>query len=111
MRLGQLDVGQLSLPFETPPMSSSGLTHGCPARFVLEGVHGIDSTRFQVVANQPDAKRNQSRAASEYRFSCASEACSLGDGRSACGRIRSGPGPASGDDEVAPDRDALWAAF
>src|ERR1700682_2011616 len=36
--------------------SRPGLSHGCPARVVLEGVHGIDSTRFQVVANQLDAK-------------------------------------------------------
>src|SRR5262249_13735684 len=31
--------------------SSPGLTHERPARFVLEEAHGIDSTRFQLVAN------------------------------------------------------------
>jgi hypothetical protein len=30
--------------------------HERPARFVLEGVHGIDSTRFQLVANHLDTK-------------------------------------------------------
>jgi hypothetical protein len=33
-----------------------GRAHKCPARFVLEGVHGIDSTRFQLVANHLDTK-------------------------------------------------------
>jgi len=33
------------------------LFHERPARFVLEEVHGIDSTHFQKVANQLDAKR------------------------------------------------------
>lgn len=37
-------------------MSSSALLHGCPARFVLEEVHGIDSTAFQLVANHLDTK-------------------------------------------------------
>jgi hypothetical protein len=31
--------------------------HGCPARFVLEGVHGIDSIQFQLVTNHLDTKR------------------------------------------------------
>jgi hypothetical protein len=38
---------------------------GCPARFVLEKAHGIDSSRFQKVANRLDTKRGQRRAASE----------------------------------------------
>ena len=38
------------------PPSCPALCHGRPARFVLEGVHGIDSTRFQKVANQLDSK-------------------------------------------------------
>ena len=38
------------------PLSSPGLTHGCPARFVLEEVHGVDSTWFQLVANHLDTK-------------------------------------------------------
>jgi hypothetical protein len=29
------------------PPSCPALCHGCPARFVLDGAHGIDSTRFQ----------------------------------------------------------------
>jgi IS4 transposase len=33
-----------------------GLSHGCPARVMLEGVHGIDSTRLQVVTNHLDTK-------------------------------------------------------
>jgi hypothetical protein len=33
------------------------LTHGCPARFLLEKVHGIDSASVQVVANHLDTKR------------------------------------------------------
>jgi hypothetical protein len=32
------------------------LTHERPARFVLDEVHGIDSTRFQLVANHLDTK-------------------------------------------------------
>ena len=36
-----------------------GLTHERPARFVLEGVHGIDSIRFQLVANHLDSKGGQ----------------------------------------------------
>jgi hypothetical protein len=53
--------------------------HGRPARFVLDEVHGIDSTRFQKVANQLDTRKDQGRAAPEYRFSWGSEADSLGD--------------------------------
>jgi ABC transporter substrate binding protein len=49
--------------------SLPGLTHKCPARFVLDEVHGIDSTRFQLVTNHLDPRRDQSSAASEYRFS------------------------------------------
>jgi Transposase DDE domain/Domain of unknown function (DUF4372) len=33
-----------------------GLTHGCLARSMLEEAHGIDSTRFQLVANHLDTK-------------------------------------------------------
>jgi Transposase DDE domain/Domain of unknown function (DUF4372) len=33
------------------------LGHGCPAQFVLDGAHGIDSSRFQKVANQLDRER------------------------------------------------------
>jgi hypothetical protein len=36
---------------------------------MLEEVHGIDSSRFQLVTNHLDRKRDQRRAASEYRFS------------------------------------------
>ena len=55
-----------------------GQAHECPARFVLEDVHGIDSIRFQVVANHLDTKKDQHRAAPEYRFSWPSEAYSVG---------------------------------
>src|ERR1700693_3358834 len=65
--------------------SLRGLTHERPARFVLEEAHGIDSTRFQLVTNHLDTKRDQRRAASEYRFSWTSEAYSVVDARSACG--------------------------
>jgi IS4 transposase len=34
-----------------------GLSHGCPAWFVLERAHGIDSAHFQLVANHLDSKR------------------------------------------------------
>jgi hypothetical protein len=33
------------------------LTHGCPVRFVLEGAHGIDSSRVQKVSNHLDTNR------------------------------------------------------
>ena len=46
-----------------------GQAHGCPARFVLEGVRGIDSTQFQEFANQLDRRKDQRRVAPEYRFS------------------------------------------
>jgi hypothetical protein len=49
--------------------SCPDLIHECPARFVLEEVHGIDSTRFQKVSNHLDTKKDQRRAAPEYRFS------------------------------------------
>jgi hypothetical protein len=39
--------------------------HKRPARIVLEEVHGIDSTHFQKVANQLDAKEDQGRATPE----------------------------------------------
>jgi hypothetical protein len=41
----------------THPSSWPGSSHGCPARFLLEGVHGVDSTSFQLVANHLDTKR------------------------------------------------------
>src|SRR3977135_3121308 len=65
-----------------------GQAHWCPARFVLDEVHGIDSIGFQLVANHLDTKRDQRRAAPEYRFSWDTEACSVGARRSACGEIR-----------------------
>ncbi len=37
-------------------MSCPDLFHGCPAQIVLDGAHGIDSTRFQVVTNHLDTK-------------------------------------------------------
>src|SRR5215510_9642030 len=52
--------------------------HKCPARFVLEEVHGVDSTRFQKVSNQLDTRKEQGRATPEYRFPWDSEACSVG---------------------------------
>jgi hypothetical protein len=51
------------------PASWPGLSHERPARSVLEVVHGIDSIRFQVVANHLNMNGDQSRAAPEYRFS------------------------------------------
>ena len=42
-----------------------GLTHGCPVHFVLEEVHGIDSSRFQKVSKRLDTKEDQRRAASK----------------------------------------------
>src|SRR5258707_4461717 len=36
--------------------SCPGLSHECPARFVLEEVHGIDSIQFQLVTNHLDTK-------------------------------------------------------
>jgi hypothetical protein len=54
------------------------LSHERPAQFVLEEVHGIDSSRFQKVSNRLDTKKDQSRAAPEYRFSWDSKARSLG---------------------------------
>src|SRR5215470_20056776 len=67
------------------PSSLPGLTHGCPARIVLDGVHDVDSTRFQEFANQLDTRKDQRRAASEYRFPWAPEAYSVGVARSTCG--------------------------
>jgi len=48
---------------------------------VLEVAHGIDSTRFQLVANHLDSKKDQRRAAPEYRFPWVSEAYSVVDFR------------------------------
>jgi hypothetical protein len=39
-------------------LSWPGLTHGCPARFLLVEVHGIDSASVQLVTNHLDRKRN-----------------------------------------------------
>jgi hypothetical protein len=75
------DITGLSCPIEL---------HGCPARFVLEGVHGIDSTRVPEVCESLDTRKDQSRAAPEYRLSRRSKACSVGAVRYACGRIRGG---------------------
>src|SRR6266704_1365884 len=58
--------------------SCPALCHKCPARFVLEEVHGVDSTRFQKVSNQLDTRKDQGRAMPEYRFPWDSEACSVG---------------------------------
>ncbi len=91
------------------PHGWPGQAHGCPARFVLEGVHGIDSTRFQLVANHLDTRGDQSRAAPEYRFSWTSEADSVGDPRSACGATRCRSGSARLEDQVSSDRDAVRA--
>ena len=59
--------------------SCPGLSHECPARFVLEEVHGIDSIQFQLVTNHLDPRKDQGRAASDYRFSGTSEAYSVAD--------------------------------
>src|SRR5712664_262558 len=63
------EVVKLCLESRCRHSSCPGLTHRWPARFVLEGVHGIDSIRFQLVTNHLDSKGDQSRAASEYRLS------------------------------------------
>jgi len=47
------------------PVQSRGRpeqVHGCPARFVLDDVHGIDSTRLQLVSNHLDTNGGQRRA-------------------------------------------------
>jgi len=44
------------LSLQLPRTSLPGLTHGCLARSMLEEAHGIDSTRFQLVANHLDTK-------------------------------------------------------
>jgi IS4 transposase len=36
-----------------------GQAHACPAGFVLDEVHGVDSTRLQLVANHLDTRRDQ----------------------------------------------------
>jgi hypothetical protein len=46
-------IAEKEMPFSSCPDQ----VHGCPARFVLEGVHGIDSIQFQLVANHLDTKR------------------------------------------------------
>src|SRR5712691_531157 len=87
-----------------------GSTHGCPARFVLDGVHGIDSTRFQEFANQLDPRKDQRRATPEYRFSWHSEAYSVGAFRSACRAIPCRSRSAGYEEQSSSDRDAVWAA-
>src|ERR1700676_31786 len=91
----------------TESLSLPGLTHERPARFVLEEAHGIDSTRFQLVTNHLDTKRDQRRAASEYRFSWASEAYSVVDRRSACGSVQCRLGWPRGKDQGSSDCDAV----
>src|ERR1700692_3004242 len=88
-----------------------GQAHERPARFVLEEAHGIDSTRFQLVTNHLDTKRDQRRAASEYRFSWTSEAYSVVDPRSACGSVRGRLGWPRRKDQSPSDRDAVCAVL
>jgi len=42
--------------------------HGCPARFVLEAAHGIDSTRFQLLANHLDSKKGSTPCSTRISF-------------------------------------------
>src|SRR5215831_4479117 len=88
-----------------------GRAHECPARFVLEGVHGIDSTWFQEFANQLDTRKDQRRATPEYRFSWPSEAYSVGGARSACGAIRRRRRSSRHQNQGASDRDAARTVF
>src|ERR1700680_3573969 len=88
-----------------------GQAHERPARFVLEEAHGIDSTRFQLVTNHLDTKRDQRRAASEYRFSWTSEAYYVVDPRSACGSVRGRLGWPRRKDQSPSDRDAVCAVL
>src|SRR5260370_15928287 len=85
--------------------------HGCLARSMLEEAHGIDSTRFHLVANHLDTKKDQHRAASEYRFSWASEAYSVVDARSACGSVQCRLGWPCREDQGSSDRDAVCAVL
>src|SRR5260370_15251740 len=93
------------------PSSWPGLSHGCLARSMLEEAHGIDSTRFHLVANHLDTKKDQHRAASEYRFSWASEAYSVVDARSACGSVQCRLGWPCREDQGSSDRDAVCAGL
>src|SRR6267143_7126004 len=88
-----------------------GRAHGCLARSVLEEAHGIDSTCFQLVTNHLDTRRDQRRAASEYRFSWASEAYSVADPRSACGSVQRRLGWPCRKDQGSSDRDAVCAVL
>src|SRR5436190_20845271 len=87
-----------------------GQAHDCPARFVLDGVHDVDSTRFQEFANQLDTRKEQRRAAPEYRFSWAAETHSVDGSRSACGRAPCRSRSAGPQDQSPSDRDVVWAA-
>src|SRR5712671_6910527 len=78
---------------------------------MLEEAHGIDSTRFHLVANHLDTKKDQHRAASEYRFSWASEAYSVVDARSACGSVQCRLGWPCREDQGSSDRDAVCAVL
>src|SRR3984957_14639191 len=92
-------------------LSWPDLFHRCPARFVLEGVHGIDSTRVQLVANHLDPRGDQSCAAPEYRFSRTSEAQSVVDRPKASGSIRCRSCSAWPEDQSPLDCDAVRADF
>src|SRR6266699_3855011 len=87
-----------------------GLSHGCPARFVLEVAHGIDSTRFQLVANHLDSKKDQRRAAPEYRFPWVSEAYSVVDFRAPGCASQRRPRSPRAEDQGPSDCDAVCAA-
>src|SRR5260370_28336939 len=78
---------------------------------MLEEAHGIDSTRFHLVANHLDTKKDQHRAASEYRFSWASEAYSVVDARSACGSVQCRLGWPCREVQGSSDRDAVCAVL
>src|SRR6266478_8590328 len=91
--------------------SCPDLIHGCLARSMLEEAHGIDSTRFHLVANHLDTKKDQHRAASEYRFSWASEAYSVVDARSACGSVQCRLGWPCREEQGSSDRDAVCAVL
>src|ERR1700694_594076 len=45
------------LPLDSKDVDARGLTHGCPARFLLCKAHGIDSNGVQSFATQLDMKR------------------------------------------------------
>jgi hypothetical protein len=45
-----------AFPPPSPLSSWPGLTHACPAQFMLERAHGIDSTRFQLFPRHLDTK-------------------------------------------------------